>query len=543
VSLQTTLDGNTSYPSVTAYPGITIPADGNWHQISVMGYNMASGYDPGAAYLYLQTVPASGNDLVSFYIDDFQLSYVPPPTIQTDIPSIYKTLADFFPVGAAVDTTDLSGPHAQLLTMHFNSITSENDMKWSSVEPSLGTYDYGNADSEVGEAVCNNMRVRGQNLVWATGAQTPSYATGDGTNSPANQAVVTANIQEHIQSELQHFGSKVYAWDVVNEPLDPTQSDCLAHGPFYQVLGPSYIDIAFNAAKQYAPAGTKLFINDYSTTDPAKLACLVRVVGELRGRGVPVDGIGHEMHNQINYPSTESMVQAIDTVAENFPGIDQQVTELDMSVYNAGDTTSNYGNNIPPSVLAEQGWLYKQYFDAFRELRGKISAVTFWGFADDDTWLDSFPVARTDYPLPFNMDLQAKPAYWGIVDPKELPGYGLTFAISSKSGPRDARVLTLTATNGDVGPAYATQINGFTLLQIWGAPCAPVVTPPGSYPVVLGDIAAGSSASAEFTIDFAGCDRFARFTLIMPWSSATYDTGTFVSAMEFRRDHEEGKTK
>jgi endo-1,4-beta-xylanase len=45
---------------------------------------------------------------------------------------------------------------------------------------------------------------------------------------------------------------------------------CLEHGPFYQVLGPSYIDIAFAAAKQYAPAGTKLFINEYSTTDPAR---------------------------------------------------------------------------------------------------------------------------------------------------------------------------------------------------------------------------------------------------------------------------------
>ena len=69
-------------------------------------------------------MPASGNDLVSFYIDDFQLTYVQPPTIQTDIPSIYKTLSPFFPVGAAIDTTDLSGPHAQLLTKHFDSIDS-----------------------------------------------------------------------------------------------------------------------------------------------------------------------------------------------------------------------------------------------------------------------------------------------------------------------------------------------------------------------------------------------------------------------------------
>ena len=70
-----------------------MPADGAWHQVSVTGYNMASAYDPGAATLYFQTVPASGNDLVSFYIDDFQLTYVPPPTIQADIPSIFQTLS------------------------------------------------------------------------------------------------------------------------------------------------------------------------------------------------------------------------------------------------------------------------------------------------------------------------------------------------------------------------------------------------------------------------------------------------------------------
>ena len=198
-------------------------------------------------------------------------------------------------------------------------------------------YNYTNGDAEVGLALCAKMRVRGQNLVWATGAQTPAYATGDGTNSAANQALVTANIQEHIQSEVQHFGSKVYAWDVVNEPLDPTQPDCLVHGPFYQVLGKRYLDVALEAAKTIRAAGTKLFINEYSTDDPERLACLVKVVDDSGSRGVPVDAIGHEMHNAINYPSTESMVNAINTVARERSRIEQQVTELDMSVYNAGD--------------------------------------------------------------------------------------------------------------------------------------------------------------------------------------------------------------
>jgi endo-1,4-beta-xylanase len=315
MSLQVTSAGTTSYPGVNGYPGQTVMADGNWHQISVPAYNMASNYDSGQAFLYLQTNPPSGNDLVSFYVDDFQLTYIPPPTIQTNIPSIFETLSADFPVGAEIDSSDVSGPHLQLLTKHFDSITSGNDMKWSSVENTLGNYTFGTADTEAGVAVCNSMRVRGHNLVWATGAQTPSYAFGDGTNSPANQATVTANIQEHIQGEVTHFGNKVYAWDVVNEPLDPTQPDCLAHGPFYQVLGKSYIDIALQTAREYAPAGTKLFINDYSTTDPDRLACLVKVVRDLQQRGIPIDGVGHEMHIDINYPTPEAFEDAVRTVA------------------------------------------------------------------------------------------------------------------------------------------------------------------------------------------------------------------------------------
>ena len=529
MSLQVTTNGTTSFPGVTGYPGITIPDDGAWHQISVMNYTMSSPYDTGQAFLYLQTFPASGNDLTPFYMTDFQLTYVPPPTPQTDIPSIYKTYQDYFPIGTAVDSTDLSGPHEQLLTMHYNSITSGNDMKWSSVEPSLGTYDFAAGDADVGEAVCHNIKVRGHNLVWATGAQTPSYAFGDGTNSQANQATVTANIQEHIRSEVQHFGAQVYEWDVVNEPLDPSQPDCLNHGPFYQVLGANYLNIAFEAAKQYAPPGTKLFLNDFSLNDPNRLACLVKVVHQLIAQGVPITGIGNEEHNNINYPPLSAMENSIKTIQQNFPWLAQQVTELDESVYNGGDRSSNYGNNIPPSVLAEQGWLYKGYFDLFRKYKRALAGVTMWGMADDDTWLDGFPVSRTDYPLPFDMQLQAKPAYWGIVDPTHLPGYGLAFSVSTKNTGLETQTWTITAKNGDVGPAYTTQLNGFTLKQVSGLACTPVVTPPSSFPVSLGDIPTSGTADAAFTVNFTGCTPMARFTVQVPWSSAVYDTGTFTS--------------
>jgi endo-1,4-beta-xylanase len=143
-----------------------------------------------------------------------------------------------------------------------------------------------------------------------------------------------------------------------------------------------------------------------------------------------------------------------------------------------------------------------------------------------------------DAPLPFDTELQAKPAYWGIVDPTQLPGYGLSFSVSDDKGKQhDTRVFAVTATNGDVGVAYATQINGFTLQQFGGERCRPVVTPPSGYPILLGDLAVGGTASTTFTVSFDGCGDFADFVLSVPWTSATYDTGTFVSVIHHRRDH------
>lgn len=345
VSLQTTLAGSTTFHTVVGNTPVPL---GTWVELSVPVYSMAFAYDPGQAFLYVE----SNSGTQSFYIDDFRLTFLPPITIQQDIPSIFQTLAQFFPVGAEVDTSDLSGPHAQLLTKHFDSIVSGNDMKWSSIEATQGHLDFTNADKEVAFAQANNMKIRGHNLLWANGQQTPSWVflEADGVtplsaSNAADVALLTQRIQDHIIQEVQHFGSAIYGWDVVNEPLDANQSDCLSHGPFYSVLGAQYLDIALKAARQFAPAGTQLFINDFSTTDANRLACLIKLVRQLRARGVPLDGVGHEMHNHIDNPSPEAMFEAIETLHRLYPGLRQQVTELDVSVYTAGDNTSNYGTD------------------------------------------------------------------------------------------------------------------------------------------------------------------------------------------------------
>jgi endo-1,4-beta-xylanase len=525
VSLQTTLAGTTTYHTVIGNTPVPL---GSWVHLSIPTYSMAFAYDPGGAFLYVE----SNSGTQDFYIDDFQLTFIPPIQIQTDIPSIYQTLADDFTVGAAVDAIDLSGVHAQLLAMHFNSVTSENDMKWSSTEPTEGHFTFAAADAQVAFAEAHSMKIRGHNLVWANGSQVPAWVflepdgvTPLSASSPADVTLLTNRIVNHINGVMNHFGNAVYAWDVVNEPLDPNQPDCLNHGPFYQILGASYLDIAFQAARAANPSA-ELFLNDFSTTDPPRRACLVQVVRDLQHRGIPIDGVGHEMHNAINYPSLDAMEDTLEAVARLH--VDQQITELDMSVYNAGDNTSDFGANggtVPPAVLAQQGYLYDRYFRLFRHFRHKISNVTFWGMADDDTWLSFFPIRRLNEPLPFDQRLQAKPAYWGIVDPTQLPGYNLTFALSSKTGPRNARVWTVTASDAGPGTAYTVQIDGFNIQQVGFKGCVPTVTP-SAFPIVLGDIAEGSTASASFTIDFTKCRLPAPYVLSVPWSQANgADTG------------------
>src|SRR5690606_24604699 len=109
-------------------------------------------------------------------------------------------------------------------------------------------------------------------------------------------------------------------------------------------------------------------------------------------------------------------------------GFDNQITELDVSVY----TNNNDAyQEVPEHLLNRQGYRYKELFEALKRVDeegrqkgvpgGYISNVTFWGVADDHTWLHNRPIARQDAPLPFDRRYQAKPAYWGMVDPSKLP--------------------------------------------------------------------------------------------------------------------------
>jgi endo-1,4-beta-xylanase len=261
------------------------------------------------------------------------------------------------------------------------------------------------------------MLVRGHTLVWHNQNPTWLFKDPDGNNmrpTPANAALLLARLEKHIRGVVSRYRDDVYAWDVVNEVIDPSAPDGFRRSPWFLITGTDYIDEAFRVAHEVAPKA-KLFINDYDTTDPVKRHFLYNLVRDLKARGVPVDGVGHQMHVNIDCPSPADFVETVNMFAAL--GVDNQVTELDMSLYHTA--TDSY-KTIPGEALLRQGLRYRDFFDAFRALRGKITGVTFWGVADDHTWLSRFPVVRLDRPLLFDENLEAKPAFWGIVDPNRL---------------------------------------------------------------------------------------------------------------------------
>ncbi|HKD81551.1 MAG TPA: endo-1,4-beta-xylanase [Candidatus Angelobacter sp.] len=336
------------------------------------------------------------------------------PKIQTDIPSLYQSFAGYFPVGAAIWQGDISGAHSELLTRHFNSITAENAMKWAVIEPTEGHFNFAPADALVDFAKTNHMRVRGHTLCWHK--QVPAWVFLDAngremTPSSENKALVLHRLENHIRAVVSHYKEDVYAWDVVNEVIDPEQPDGFRRSPWFLITGTDYIDVAFRVAHEVDPHA-RLYINDYNTTDLRKRTLLYQLVRDLRKRGVPLDGVGHQMHSSIQAPSAAAVIETINLFSTL--GVDNQITELDVSVYI--DQTTRYPA-IPEELLQRQASQYRDYFAAFRKLKGKISAVTLWGQADDHTWKKGFPIRRLDLPLLFDERLQAKPAFWAIVDP------------------------------------------------------------------------------------------------------------------------------
>jgi endo-1,4-beta-xylanase len=213
-------------------------------------------------------------------------------------------------IGTAVMSHHLSDSQVRaLVAREFDSLTPENEMKWMTIEPRPGAFDFAAGDRLVAFAAENGIRMRGHTLVWHQ--QLAFWVKG--LKADALRAAMT----RHIQNVVGHWKGKITQWDVVNEALANGDSGKLRDDSPFTALGPTFIDEAFRLAHAADPEA-QLIYNDYEIegVGPAKSEAAYALCKRLKEAGVPIHGVGFQMHvDPRHWPSADSIRQNIERYA------------------------------------------------------------------------------------------------------------------------------------------------------------------------------------------------------------------------------------
>ncbi|PSK66878.1 Endo-1,4-beta-xylanase Z [Micromonospora sp. MH33] len=299
-------------------------------------------------------------------------------------------------IGTAVDLAALDDPadprYRQLAASEFSTVTAENAMKWESLEPTRGSYNWGPADQLVAFAKQNNQRVRGHVLVWHN--QLPGWLTSGVADGSISDAELRDILRDHITAVVTHFKGRIWQWDVVNEAVsDPWDTPSTLHykGFWAQHLGPGYIADAFRWARAADPHAL-LFYNDYNieafgSGDPAndKTQFVYDMAKDLLAQGVPIDGIGSQGHLGTQYGNFDTLQVA--GALRKFAGLGLATafTEVDVRSQLTAGVQAGDSNEINPRLQASAA-NFSVLLQACLAERHCLS-FTVWGFTDKHSWV------------------------------------------------------------------------------------------------------------------------------------------------------------
>ena len=265
------------------------------------------------------------------------------------------------------------------------------------------------------------------------------------------QALLEGAMDAWVKGVAEHLAEKnvvPYGYDVINEPIAngsnlrrgidegvfgvdedkaPVETETdglnLNWGDNHWYWGyyvPDYPVKAFQLARKYLPAETKLFVNDYNLeTSPEKLAALIKFAKDIDEKnGAPiVDGIGTQMHvtlscsddatkNAENIAALKTQVDAMfKTMAAT--GKLVRVTELDLSLGTKSPSSNQY---------KAQSDAYRMIVESYKANvpEAQQSGITIWSLSDNpvehEYWL------KDQVPNLFDADYKRKWAYKGFCD-------------------------------------------------------------------------------------------------------------------------------
>lgn len=342
--------------------------------------------------------------------------------------SLKEVYGDDFVVGTTLGEAQIMGREPKSLEVaaeEFNAISPENCLKWESVHPEPGRYDFEQADKYVEFGEKHGMFILGHTLVWHN--QTPEWVFEDEDGKPLSRDALLARMMEHIDTVVGRYKGRIDAWDVVNEAVN--EDGTMRQTKWLEIIGPDYLAKAYEYA-QAADPDAELYYNDYNEWKPPMRDATVKLVRELKAGGAKIDGIGMQGHWGVGYPTVDEAEASIVAFADAAGKV--MITELDINnLPPAWDRRGMdleadpalkkqldpYADGLPDAEQAKLTARYRELFELFKKHSDKIGRVTFWGVHDGQSWLNDFPVpGRTAYPLLFDRNVEPKPAYEAVIE-------------------------------------------------------------------------------------------------------------------------------
>lgn len=350
----------------------------------------------------------------------------PTPVITTSLADAYS---DYFTMGVATPYYILcDSKTSSIVLKQFKTITMENETKPEQILDSTANKAHPdkyntcpaiktvNLENYLKYCQENGLKLRFHTLVWYS--QTPRWFFMENYSDAKNAKLVSKDIMEQrmenyirqIMECTKKYPDVIYAWDVVNEAIDPADKETngyrTTNNYWYQILGEEYVEKAFTYAKKYAYDNAGMFYNDFNEYNEKKLDAIYNMLKPLKEKGL-VDGMGMQSHISMILPYIQDYEAAIKKYASL--GLEINVTELDIT------NDSNTSRSL--KMLADR---YKDIVGLLLKMKKEGSAnithVTIWGLRDCDSWLPSQHDYITQYPLLFDDNGTPKLAYYSLLD-------------------------------------------------------------------------------------------------------------------------------
>lgn len=296
-------------------------------------------------------------------------------------------------------------PYTNILTSQFNLALIDNTPNWyfsgnTGLRPSATVYNFNQMDQVVKFAQANHMAIQAHHLLWGEQKWLPSWLTG----GHYTKQQLLGIIKNHIDTVVGRYKGQIAEWSVVNEAFSRrTHIYGLNDWWADHLKGTSYMDDAFIWAHQADPTA-KLILNDFGNEGQNKVSNLMYAyVKSAKARGVPIDGIGMQMHiDGTNPPSKPAVIANMQRFAKL--GVATYVTEFDVNM-----------NDVQGSDAQKDQKEAQVYYDMLRACIESKACHSFsiLGITDRETWYNYMGI-KDARPLPFDSRYQPKPAYWAI---------------------------------------------------------------------------------------------------------------------------------